>query len=116
MASLRVRLAIDAARCLALCDGRGAESPEFGAHGLAVEIVSGQQFTEGGRPRTHESDADKQRAYRHRVLGVTNLSAAYSKQSTCRREKCLSRTTLLPDNFPQPEHSKHSNDAHGQPE
>jgi hypothetical protein len=25
----------------------------------------------GGRPRKYESDADKQRAYRHRVLGVT---------------------------------------------
>lgn len=25
----------------------------------------------GGRPRKHESGADRQRAYRHRVLGVT---------------------------------------------
>lgn len=33
----------------------------------------------GGRPRKHESAADRQRAYRHRVLGVTKPSCSLTE-------------------------------------
>jgi len=49
----------------------------------------------GGRPRKHESDADKQRAYRHRVLGVTKPSDSLAETKDLQRQKqALSHTPL----------------------
>ncbi len=49
----------------------------------------------GGRPRKHESDADKQRAYRHRVLGVTKPVSSPMQTKDLQAQKVpLSHTPL----------------------
>ena len=51
----------------------------------------------GGRPRKHESDADKQRAYRHRVLGVTKPSCSLPETNHLQAQKQpLSHHPLTP--------------------
>ena len=51
----------------------------------------------GGRPRKHESDAEKQRAYRHRVLGVTKpVSSLLETKDLQTQKQPLSHHPLSP--------------------
>src|SRR5216684_3971367 len=101
MESLRVRLATDAARYLALCVTPCTVSLEFGARRFAGETRSGQRLGEAddrvstGLPKI----AGLQRRHNSGNIVTSqcgkNPLTLKQKQRTCGRKKCLSRITPL---------------------
>src|SRR6266478_5518217 len=91
MESLRVRLATGAARCSARYVTRGLPSSEFGARGLAAEIVSSPRLAEvEGRASTARMLKGRKRTEAESWL-LRNPLAALRKQRACRLEFSLSR-------------------------
>lgn len=57
--------------------------------------VQRQAIPMGGRPRKHETGADRQRAYRGRVLGVTKPSRSFAETKELQAQKSPLSTTPL---------------------